>query len=189
MRLAAYSLLVSLLVTLPIRLSLSHPALNPGSAAEKTVLSEREIQIQSKVKIARYLHYKYGVPASVQIAQYIQETGGGTSMLSRNHNNEFGVKCFKRRCKAGHCVQYHDDRHDDRFRIYSSKEASWQHHARILANGRYKKLLRHGNNWRSWCVGLQKAGYATDRGYASSLISIIQQYGLERYDDRADSAR
>lgn len=184
MRLAAYSLLVSLLVTLPTRLSLSHPVLKPGLPAEKiVVLTERETQIQSKVEIAQYLHWKYGVPASVQIAQYIQETGGGASILSINCNNEFGVKCFKRGCKAGHCVQYHDDRHDDRFRIYSSKEASWQHHARMLANGRYKKLLRHGNNWRAWCVGLQKAGYATDRGYAESLISIIQQYNLQRYDN------
>ncbi len=182
MRLAAYSLLVSLLVTLPTRLSLSCPVLNPGSPPKKVALSEREAQIQSKVKIAQYLQWKYGVPASVQIAQYIQECGAGTSILSKNFNNEFGVKCFKRRCKAGHCVQYHDDRHDDRFLSYASKEASWQHHARMLANGRYKKLLRHGNNWLEWCVGLQKCGYATSRSYSKDLISIIKQYDLQRYD-------
>ena len=31
--------------------------------------------------------------------------------------------------------------------------------------------------------GLKKAGYATDPKYPNKLISIVERYGLDRYDD------
>lgn len=132
--------------------------------------------------IARYLHYKYGVPASVQIAQWVQETGFGVSKLSVVDNNDFGIKCFRKHCKDGHCVQHDDDFPNEKFRAFKSKEESWQYHARMVTSGRYKKLLRHGNDWRKWCEGLQEVGYATDGQYSSKLIQIIKKYNLQRYD-------
>ena len=128
------------------------------------------------------LHRKYGVPASVQIAQWIQETGFNRDVLSKVSNNDFGVKCFGRGCNKGHCVNYEDDTPDDRFRVYRSKMASWKHHAELLAGKRYGRLLRHGNDYRKWCYGLQALGYATDQSYSNKLIQIIQKYRLYEFD-------
>ena len=37
---------------------------------------------------------RYGVPASITLAQGILESGAGKSMLTRNANNHFGVNAF-----------------------------------------------------------------------------------------------
>lgn len=135
--------------------------------------------------MAIYCQRVYGVPASVQIAQWIQETGFGESVLSVRHNNDFGVKCFRKKCrgnKDGHCVVLADDVPDDRFRIYAERRDSWLHHAKMLSSGRYKELKAHGSDWGRWCKGLQRLGYATDKTYAKRLIGHIEKYGLNTFD-------
>ena len=39
-------------------------------------------------------------------------------------------------------------------------------------------------DYKGWARGLQKSGYATDRAYATSLIKLIEDYELYRFDDR-----
>lgn len=137
--------------------------------------------------MAKECQRERGVPASVQIAQWVQETGFGESVLSARHNNDFGIKCFRKKCRGaasgGHCVVYADDVPDDRFRKYKTKRQSWEHHARLVTSGRYAELSVHGKNWERWCLGLQRLGYATDKRYAEKLIGHIKRYGLNRFDE------
>jgi LysM repeat protein len=39
------------------------------------------------------------------------------------------------------------------------------------------------DDYKGWAKGLKKAGYATDPKYADKLISIIERYSLDKYDD------
>ena len=126
---------------------------------------------------------KYGVPASITIAQGLLETRAGESSLAKKNNNHFGMKCFSKKCKKGHCSNYHDDGHKDFFRIYNSAWESYRAHSKHVTSGeRYKHLPSHGNDYKKWAHGLKKAGYATDPKYADKLIRLIENYELYKLD-------
>ncbi len=125
---------------------------------------------------------KYGIPASISLAQGLIESRAGSSKLAVNNNNHFGIKCFSRRCAKGHCTNFTDDTHKDFFRKFKSPWESWRAHSQLLASGRYAKLQRNGRDYRKWAYGLKSVGYATDRTYAEKLIGIIERYELYKYD-------
>ncbi len=121
----------------------------------------------------------YGIPASITIAQGLLETNAGQSALARKNNNHFGMKCFSRKCKKGHCSNFTDDTHKDFFLKFPSAWASFRAHSKLLRTGRYARIE---GSYRDWAHGLKRAGYATAPDYAESLIRLIRLYGLDRLD-------
>lgn len=126
--------------------------------------------------------HKYKVPASITLAQGLIEGNAGKSTLARTANNHFGIKCFSKNCRKGHCVNATDDSHKDFFRKYTSVLECFNDHGQKISSGRYKGLLRYGKDYRKWAYGLKSKGYATDRTYAEKLIGMIKRYGLDKYD-------
>ena len=127
---------------------------------------------------------KYGIPASIILAQGLIETNAGDSRLAKQNNNHFGMKCFSKKCGKGHCSNFTDDTHKDFFRKYKSSWESYRAHSHLLNGKRYKHLKKLGTkNYKDWARGLKKAGYATDRRYAEKLINIIEELKLQQYDN------
>ena len=133
-------------------------------------------------KVAVTEMHKYGIPASVKMAQGLLESAKGESPLSLNNNNHFGIKCFSKNCTKGHCSNYGDDHHKDFFRNYKSAWESWRAHSEMIVSGRYQKLLDNGNDYKAWAKGLKKLGYATDKQYTEKLIQTIEKYKLYLLD-------
>ena len=121
----------------------------------------------------------FGIPASITIAQGLLETRAGQSALATKANNHFGIKCFSRNCKKGHCTNFTDDTHKDFFIKYHSAWDSFRAHSKLLRSGRYAGI--HGD-YRDWAIGLKRAGYATAPNYSESLIRLVRLYGLDRLD-------
>ena len=132
--------------------------------------------------VARQEMARYGIPASISLAQGIIESRAGTSTLAVRNNNHFGMKCFSRNCKKGHCTNHSDDSHKDFFLNFKDPKLSWRAHSILLSGGRYARLKKHGKDYKKWAYGLKTMGYATDRTYADKLISTIERYGLQQYD-------
>jgi len=139
--------------------------------------------------IEKYAHlavdemYEYRIPASVTMSQAILESGSGESELAINANNHFGIKC-----KAewrGMTYRYTDDDENECFRMYDSVEHSYQDHSLFLANRvRYAFLFTYAHDdYKSWCRGLELAGYASKKGYGNKLIYIIEYYKLDSLDN------
>lgn len=126
---------------------------------------------------------KYGVPASISIAQGLIESRAGTSKLAVSGNNHFGIKCFSKRCKKGHCLNMTDDTHKDFFRKFPNAWESWRAHSQMISTGRYAKLKKYGRDYKKWAYGLKSVGYATDPNYAGKLIGVIQKYQLYKLDN------
>ena len=125
----------------------------------------------------------FGIPASVTLAQGLLESNVGDSKLARRNNNHFGIKCFSKNCKKGHCSNYTDDSHKDFFRVYSSARESYREHSTFLQRSRYQHLKKLGTkDYEKWAHGLRKAGYATDKKYGFKLIKIIEALNLNRFD-------
>ena len=128
---------------------------------------------------------KYGIPASVILAQGIIESSNGKSELSRLGNNHFGIKATKLWLDGGgQYLVYTDDKPDEKFCSYSSVSESYEHHSQFLKeNARYASLFDLSpDDYRGWCDGLQAAGYASGKNYSASLKAIIEANGLDKYD-------
>ncbi len=127
---------------------------------------------------------KYGIPASIKMAQALLESGAGKSKLAGKNNNHFGIKCFSKKCGKGHCANFSDDHHKDFFRKYGTAWESWRDHSKFIAEGKYKDLLAHRDDYKAWARGLKEHGYATDPTYADKLISTIELYELYKLDTK-----
>ncbi len=167
------------------------PILSPEYIRKKNIpqavvqekLEKIEQYIQRYAPIAISEMKKYGVPASIKLAQGLLESNVGESRLSTTCNNHFGIKCFSRKCRKGHCHNFTDDSHKDFFRNYESVWGSYRAHSALLQGDRYTHLKKLGTkNYKAWAEGLKKAGYATDKLYPKKLIKLIEGLKLHRFD-------
>jgi len=128
---------------------------------------------------------KYGIPASVTLAQGILESSNGQSRLALNENNHFGIKATPRWiAEGGKYGLYTDDKPNEKFCSYDSVGDSYEHHSRFLVeNKRYDRCFALApDDYKGWTEGLAKAGYASGSNYAGSLQKIIEVNGLQKYD-------
>ena len=128
---------------------------------------------------------KYGIPASVTLAQGILESSNGQSRLALNENNHFGIKATPRWiADGGKYGLYTDDKPNEKFCSYDSVGDSYEHHSRFLVeNKRYDRCFALApDDYKGWTEGLAKAGYASGSNYAGSLQKIIEVNGLQKYD-------
>lgn len=133
--------------------------------------------------------YRTGIPASIKLGQGILESDSGNSDLAQNSNNHFGIKCKKE--WTGKTYYHKDDDFNKAgkliescFRAYISSYESYVDHSEFLTErSRYEFLFDyHHTDYKQWAYGLKRAGYATAKGYAEKLISIIEKYDLAKYD-------
>ena len=148
----------------------------------------REEYIERYKSIAVAHMERYGIPASITMAQGILESDAGNSALSISSNNHFGIKCKKN--WTGRKVYHDDDAKGECFRAYPSVEESYQDHAEFLdSSPRYDSLFSYpSNDYRSWARGLKAAGYATAPDYAERLVAIIEKYNLHLLDQQDGDA-
>ncbi|PHN03982.1 glycoside hydrolase family 73 protein [Flavilitoribacter nigricans] len=140
--------------------------------------------VQRYYKIAQKEMEQYKIPASITLAQGLLESNVGESRLATKNNNHFGIKCFSRKCKKGHCSNFTDDSHKDFFRKYRSAWESFRAHSQLLKAKRYQPLYDlSADDYRGWAKGLKKAGYATDPNYAEKIIELIDDLELFAYDE------
>lgn len=127
--------------------------------------------------------WRYGVPASVTLAQAILESNWGRSAPGFNF---FGLKgvgpagSLQRRV-----VEYrHGRRHHvtASFRLYDDPAEAIRDHSELLGTSRhYARARGAGEDREDFVRGLQGV-YATDPRYAGKLSEIVRQQRLDRFD-------
>lgn len=149
-------------------------------AIDKKAFYEKHVMVAIEQQI------KYGIPASVTLAQMGFESSFGTSRLARNDSNFFGVK---KGSSWNGPVSYHVDDHNypEAFRVYQDVRASVEDHSKVLMLQRYQKFCPTQNplDYRGWVDGLCKGGYASSPSYKGDLIGEIEHYHLDKYDKMA----
>ena len=126
--------------------------------------------------------HRSGVPASITLSQGVLESSSGNSRLAKFANNHFGIKCKGN--WTGKTIYANDDAPDECFRAYGSVLESYKDHSDFLRkNWRYHELFELKiTDYKGWCHGLRKAGYATNPQYGKILINLIERYELYQYD-------
>ncbi|MDA8972636.1 glucosaminidase domain-containing protein [bacterium] len=157
---------------------LAPDALRKQGVSEK-IIQQKQLNCYNYIKkykpVAEQEMKKYGIPTWITLAQGLLESDAGNSKLAKENNNHFGIKCFSKKCKKGHCANFTDDSHKDFFRNYDAVWNSYRDHSLFLMKDRYKHLLNlDPDDYEGWAYGLQKAGYATDKRYGEKLVNIIK---------------
>lgn len=149
-------------------------------ASDQKAISRSEyIENWKSVAIEQMLNHN--IPASITLAQGILESGSGNSVLAREGNNHFGIKCHGWNGKK---IYLDDDAKGECFRVYKNANASYDDHSAFLMKyERYDFLFTYeSTDYKSWAKGLKTAGYATNPKYPKLLMDIIEDLGLEKYD-------
>lgn len=162
-------LLLSLLLLLP----------NAGRLSAQSAVRSRYIEKYKDIAVEQMK--RYGIPASITLAQACLESANGTSPLATKANNHFGIKCHEWKGKT---YKHDDDKKGECFRRYADPAESFKDHSLFLTTrARYKGLFSlNREDYKAWAHGLKAAGYATNPQYAQLLIKIIEENGLQRYD-------
>lgn len=181
-------LIVSLLVVIGVGIGAAYYHQTTLTETHSPKITTKQF-IKEIAPAAQQVEKKYGIPASIIIAQAGTESNWGRAKLAYKYNNLFGIKAStKNRVKMytketlnGKTVtikQY--------FQVYPSWKASIQAHTRLILNGttdnpnRYKGVITKSYTKAAWA--LQNNGYATDPNYANELIYAIQKFHLAQYD-------
>ena len=125
-----------------------------------------------------------GIPASFMVAQAAHESGWGKHEIRHadgtSAHNLFGIKAGAG--WTGKVAQVTTTEVIDgaprkvvaKFRAYDSYDESFRDYARLMKdNPRYAPVIAAGHNAQGFAQGLQRAGYATDPGYADKLTRVI----------------
>ena len=145
---------------------------------------------EQHAQLAIQQQIKYGIPASITLAQMALESGHGYSTLAAKYNNYFGVKAGS--SWKGPTVMFKDDHnYPEPFRVYGSVEESVENHSKVLMASRYKSCYNYpSTDYKNWAREIKRNGYASDGEYASKLIHFIKENKLHEYDQMAlDQAR
>lgn len=159
---------------------------------------QKQAFVDTIYPVAQQLQKKYGIFASVSMAQAMLESDFGRSGLAATHYNLFGVKTDEHDPMGAEykTMEFFDGEWveiSDYFKVYNSWAESMEAHAQLLTNGTtwdssYYEAVTSGTTPVAQAQGLQEAGYATDPEYANKLIAMIREWDLQQYDITSNSA-
>lgn len=134
---------------------------------------------------------KRGYPiCSTAIAQAIVEGAAGTSLLAKSPNfNHFGMKAgttwkgetvklkTREEYKKGVLTEIYAT-----FRKYSDDREGIKGYYSFISTKRYANL-KNAKDYRQYAEYIKKDGWATSSTYVENLISKVEKYGLQKYDN------
>jgi flagellar protein FlgJ len=136
--------------------------------------------------VAHAIRIRWGVPASVLVAQAAIESGWGLRVIG---NAYFGIK---EKSPAGETVAF--STHEvvdgssvaisDKFRVYENFEEAADDYGRFLrSNPRYASCFAEVRDSSHFVDLLAKAGYATNPNYATKVKDLIRKFALSELDN------
>ena len=120
------------------------------------------------VRLAQESEEKYGVPASVTLAQYALESGYGKSQLAKTKNNYFGM----RNGSKG-------------WQTFDSMADSFDAHGKLLSGSLYASKTVNASTVEEYVNGIAETYAPSSDGnndYAGKLLEIIENNNLTQYD-------
>lgn len=152
-------------------MSLAQPALSAASVQSEAVFTTVSVEDLDPVQVQRYIDRfsqvsrlemkRFGIPASLLMAQGISESRAGSKESALKHNNHFEQQL--------------------RGQKFKTAWDSWRTHSLFMVK-RYPSLLEYGEDVDAWAKALRRAGYSHEWNYARRLLRIIDAYQLRELD-------
>jgi len=120
---------------------------------------------------------KYGIPSSIILANALLHSFAGQRDMSVNGNNHFALPCVVG-WKGGSGTY-----NDACYRHYENAWTSFRDHSLYVTTGPNQKLPALGKkDYKAWAKGLEKSKSFDIDNLAATLISIIEEFDLTKYD-------
>ena len=139
--------------------------------------SRAEAFIKRFAHVARSEQGKYGIPASIILANGLLHTRAGTNASALDLNNYFSLPCDTGYGEAsreidGRCL-----------RVYETAWLSFRDHSKYLTSGRFR-VLRDlpATDVERWAAGLERLRLNGTPNLAAQLLRTVEDYGLRGYD-------
>lgn len=140
---------------------------------------------------------KLGIDARAIISQAAVETGWGQYVIHNGQgtssNNLFGIKAgsnWQGSATAVDTLEFENgvaQRQKASFRAYDSLADAVNDYGDFIARQpRYQQALQQGHDPRQYAESLQRAGYATDPGYADKIMTVYHSDRLDAMLPRTD---
>ena len=169
----------------PARMEIAGPSW--GSAATpvgsraaqvlRTVSEDRQLQFLERfAKVAISEQQKYGVPASVTLANALLHSHGGTRDMTTAGNNYFALTCDAATTDyanyQGNC-----------YRHFNNAWSSFRAHSQYVTTGRFATLRGlTPTDYKAWAIGLEREGFSAEPELAGALVTLIERFGLAELD-------
>ncbi len=132
--------------------------------------------IEKHSPAAQTLMRETGVPASVILAVAIHESAYGNSRIARYLNNHFGIKGKNNSKKIRSA-----------YKGYGSVLDSYRDFVGLLQRRKATQALfdkHNSEDYKGWIKGIARSGYSETGDWSRKVISTIDTYDLEKYDEK-----
>lgn len=157
-----------------------------SSPWKKDMLMEQLESVSEEQKVAYLKRFarvalaeqkKFGVPASITLANALLHSAAGTASWSVTGNNHFALPCTDG--WQGESGSYQGRR----LRHFESAWASFRDHSLLLSH-EFKADLPFGqaSDYRDWAAALAKSLYAGEKATSQHLAGLIERYKLYELD-------
>ena len=126
-------------------------------------------------EVAQQLMEETGVPASVILAIAIHESAYGNSRIAKHLNNHFGIKGSNRSKEIRSA-----------YKGYGSVKESYLDFIDLLQRRKSTSTLFEENrekDYKKWVRGIARSGYSRTSDWSSKVLSTIDRYNLDDYDE------
>jgi flagellum-specific peptidoglycan hydrolase FlgJ len=150
------------------------------NAAEMPAIDEtvKRTYLKRFAQVAVTERRKYGVPASLILANALRQSFAGQRVTTAKLNNHFALPCTYDWAGTSQTIG------DNCWRQYENAWVSFRDHSVFVTSGKFSELRRlSAQDYKGWAKGLQRLGYpSSNDNLASELVGIIEQYELQQLD-------
>ena len=121
---------------------------------------------------------KYGVPASIIMANAMLHSHVGQRDIAQYGKNHFGLRCSAD--WNGEVTDYNGQC----YRHYDNAWLSFRDHSLYLTTGKNAAMKqKNGLDYMAWAKSLEQMGFSSENRLAKHLIHIIEEYNLQSLDE------
>lgn len=127
--------------------------------------------------VAQTEQEKFGIPASITLANALLHGRAGQGPAALEHHNFFHLPCGKdwpgaTGREAGRCI-----------RAYENAWTSFRDHSLFITSGNFSPMTQFSaTDYRRWAAGLEELGFNKTDDLAKQLLQTIDRYQLFRFD-------
>ena len=134
--------------------------------------------IQRFAHVAEAEQEKFGIPASIILANSLLFSQAGQNPLVSNGNNYFGLLCTD-----DWQGQTQDGEKGECLRRYDNAWMSFRDHSLYYTTGQHASLRQlNGKSYQTWAKALEESPNNKTKRLAEQLLELINKFQLGKYD-------
>ncbi len=128
-------------------------------------------------QLAKEEQQKYGIPASIILANALLHSQAGNSRIAREASNYFALSVTPDWMGEDLAIA------GKSYRKYQNAWTSFRDHSLFLSTGNYATLPKLGKtDYQRWAAAMEKQGFGGEQALAKQLMLVIDDWQLFRLD-------